>query len=88
MTFVPGASTLMALRSSAQERRQTLQEPLWTGRTGGFLRQAELVEISLHDGRTRVVASGPMDGVAQFTDEPDRVYVHTDSGLEAVARDG
>ena len=35
---------------------------MWTGRTGGFLRQAELVQINLSDGTMRVIASGPMDG--------------------------
>ena len=88
VTFVPGAHSIMALRSSAMERQQTLQEPMWTGRTGGFLRQAELVEISLGDGTSRVIASGPMDGAAQFTAERDRLYLNTDAGLEAVARDG
>jgi WD40 repeat protein len=88
VVFVPGGMTLMALRSSAQERRETLQEPMWTGRTGGFLRQAELVEISLADGTARVLASGPMDGAPQFTRERDRVYLHTDAGLESLARDG
>ncbi len=88
VAFVPGARSVMALRSSAQERRETLQEPMWTGRTGGFLRQAELVEISLDDGRARVIASGPMDGAPQFTGAADRVYLHTGAGLEAIARDG
>ena len=88
VAFVPGARSVMALRSSAQERRETLQEPMWTGRTGGFLRQAELVEVSLDDGRARVIASGPMDGAPQFTREADRVYLHTGAGLEAIARDG
>jgi Tol biopolymer transport system component len=88
VTFVPGGKTLMALRSSAQERLETLQEPMWTGRTGGFLRQAELVELPLAGGPARVIASGPMDGAAQFTAETDRVYVHTSDGLEAIARDG
>lgn len=88
VAFVPGARSVMALRSSAQERHETLQEPMWTGRTGGFLRQADLVEITLDEGRARVVASGPMDGSPQFTREPDRVYLHTGAGLEAIARDG
>jgi Tol biopolymer transport system component len=88
VTFVPGTNSVMALRSSSQERRETLQEPMWTGRTGGFLRPAELVEISLADASVRVIASGPMDGAPQFTSESDRVYMHTDAGLEAIARDG
>jgi hypothetical protein len=29
-----------------------------------------------------------MDGAPQFTGEADRVYLHTDAGLEAIARDG
>lgn len=88
VVFVPGTRSVMALRSSAAERHRTLQEPMWTGRTGGFLRQAELVEIGLDDGSVRVVTSGPLGGTAQFTRETDRVYVHGDAGLEAVARDG
>jgi Tol biopolymer transport system component len=88
VAFAPGGRSVYALRSSAQERRDTLQEPLWTGRTGGFLRPAELVEVTLADATARVVASGPMDGAPQFTGEPDRVYVHSDAGLEAIARDG
>jgi len=88
VAFVPGTRSVMVLRSSAEERRQTLQEPMWTGRTGGFLRQAELVEIGVDDGAVRMVASGPMDGAPQFTGERDRVYVHTGAGLEAIARDG
>ena len=88
VVFVPEGGAAMALRSSAEERRRTIQEPMWTGRAGGFLRPAELVEIALDDGATRVVASGPMDGAPQFTRERERVYLHTDAGLEAVARDG
>jgi Tol biopolymer transport system component len=88
VAFVPEGGSIMALRSSAEERRRTIQEPMWTGRSGGFLRQAELVEMALDGGAARVVTSGPMDGAAQFTRERDRVYLHTDAGLEAIARDG
>jgi imidazolonepropionase-like amidohydrolase len=88
VVFVPGADAVMALRSPARERNETLQEPMWTGRTGGFLRQAELVELSLRDGSARVIAAGPMDGVPQFTTDAARVHLHTDAGLESIARDG
>ena len=88
VVLVPEGGTVMALRSPADERHATILEPMWTGRSGGFLRPAELVEIALNDGAARVLASGPMDGTAQFTRERDRVYLHTDAGLEAIARDG
>jgi Tol biopolymer transport system component len=88
VVFVPGADAVMALRSPARERHETLQEPMWTGRTGGFLREAELVELSLRDGSARVIAASPMDGVPQFTTDTARIHLHTDAGLESIARDG
>lgn len=88
VSFAPDGKSLLALRSSAQERNQTLQEPLWTTRTSGYMRQADLVQIDLAGGGSRVVCSGALGSAAQFTGEADRLYLHTDAGLEAVARDG
>lgn len=86
--FTPDGAAIMALRSSGHDRRHTLQEPLWTGRSGGFLRQCELVEIAPADGVERVIASGQMSGAPQFTHERGVVYVNTEAGLEKIGRDG
>jgi Tol biopolymer transport system component len=86
--FTPDGRALMVLRSSAYDRLHTAQEPLWTGRSFGPLRQAELVEIPLDGGSPRVLASGPMSGDPHFTADPGAVFVNTGKGLERVARDG
>ena len=83
VAFTPEGDGLMALRSSAHDRRQTIQEPMWTGRSGGFLRQAELIEIALGDGAVRVVTSGLIGGAPQFTRDRSVVHLNTEAGLEA-----
>lgn len=86
--FSPDGQSVLALRSSAYDRLHTAQEPLFTGRSFGGLRQAELVSVPLVGGPARVVASGMMSGDPQFTNEPGRVFVNTDKGLESIALDG
>ncbi len=88
VVFAPDGTHLMALRSSAHDRRHTIQEPQWTGRSGGFLRQAELVEVALAGGAGRVLASGLMSGAPQFANDREDIYLNTDAGLEAIRRDG
>ena len=86
--FTPDGGGLVALRSSAYDRLHTAQEPLWTGRTFGPLRQAELVRIPARGGPDKVLASGRMSGDPHFADDPAFVHVNTDAGLERVAMDG
>ena len=87
--FSPDGSSLLALRSSAYERRHTLKEPaVWVNRSFGALRQADLIQMPAAGGPARVVASGPMDGPAQFTADRRSVFIYTDQGLEAIAVDG
>lgn len=87
--FSPDGRTIFALRSSAYERLHLAQEPLWTGRSFGGLREAELVALPAAGGPARVIASGLMSGDPQFAaTEPGQVVVNTDKGLEAVALDG
>lgn len=86
--FAPDGDEVLTLRSSAYDRLHTAQEPLWTGRNYALLRQAELVAMPAAGGEARVVASGQMSGLPQFTADPARVFLNTDKGLEAIARDG
>ncbi len=86
--LTPDGRALTALRSSAYDRLRTAQEPLWTGRSFGPLRQAELVELPLAGGPGRVVASGKLSGDPHFTTDAGGVFVNTDKGLERIARDG
>ncbi|MDR3511355.1 MAG: amidohydrolase family protein [Caulobacteraceae bacterium] len=87
--FAPDGRTILALRSSAYDRLHMAQEPLWTGRSFGGLRQAELVELPAGGGPARVIASGLMSGDPQFVAaQPGQVFVNTDKGLERVALDG
>ena len=86
--FTPDGKALIVLRSSAYDRRHTAQEPLWTGRSFGPLRHAELVWIPLDRGNARVLAYGKMSGDPHFTDDAGAVFVNTDKGLERVALEG
>ncbi|WP_133254986.1 amidohydrolase family protein [Phenylobacterium hankyongense] len=86
--FTPDGRSLMALRSSAYERMHTLQEPLWTGRAFGPLRQADLIAVPLQGGAAKVVATGQMSGTPQFTRDPARVFIVSDQGLDSIGLDG
>jgi Tol biopolymer transport system component len=87
--FSPDGGEILALRSSAYDRLHTAQEPLWTGRNYGPLRQAELVALPASGGKARLLASGQMSGEPQFASTaPGEVFLNTDKGLEAIARDG
>ena len=88
--FAPDGRSLYLLRSSAYDRLHMAQEPLFTGRSFGGLREAELVELSLSGGGApRAVTSGLMSGDPQFVaSAPGRVFLNTDKGLESVALDG
>jgi Tol biopolymer transport system component len=83
--FRPDGRAILALRSSAWDRRHTYQEPLWTGRSYGLLRRAELVELPAAGGAAKVLASGEMSGDPQFVTGSDEIYLNTDKGLEAIA---
>ncbi|HEY1563023.1 MAG TPA: amidohydrolase family protein [Caulobacteraceae bacterium] len=84
--FAPDGRSVLALRSSAHERNEMGQEPLFTGRAFGPLRQADLVEIPLNGGPARVVASGLMSGPAQFGADTASIMQVSDKGLEAIDR--
>lgn len=87
--FSPDGREVLALRSSAFDRLHTAQEPLWTGRNYGPLRQAELISLPSAGGAARVIASGQMSGEPQFASTaPAEVFLNTDKGLEAIAADG
>ena len=86
--YTPDGASILALRSSAYDRLHTAQEPLWTGRSFGGLRQAELVAQPVAGGATKIVAAGLMSGDPQFTSNRSSVFVNTDKGLEAFAIDG
>jgi Tol biopolymer transport system component len=87
--FAPDGRGLLVLRSSAYDRLHMAQEPLFTGRSFGGLREAELVEAPLAGGAARVITSGLMSGDPQFAmSAPGRVFINTDKGLESVALDG
>jgi Tol biopolymer transport system component len=88
--FSPDGRSILALRSSAFDRLHTYQEPAFTGRSYGQLRQAELVELPAAGGAARVITSGEMSGEPQFVAaDPDHAYLNTDKGLEVVGlRDG
>jgi len=87
--FAPDGKSLYLLRSSAYDRLHMAQEPLFTGRSFGGLREAALVELPLTGGPARVITSGLMSGDPQFTSTaPGRVFLNTDKGLEVVALDG
>jgi hypothetical protein len=88
VAFTPKVTPHMALRSARTIDDNTIQEPMWTGRAGGFLRQAELIELKLDDGAVRVVTSGLMGGAPQFTRDRSVVHLNTEGGLEVVRRDG
>jgi Tol biopolymer transport system component len=82
--IAPDGKSVLALRSSAHERNEMGQEPMWTGRAFGPLREADLIETPLNGGPSRVVTSGLISGPAQFT--ADRLLQVDDKGLEAVDR--
>jgi Tol biopolymer transport system component len=86
--FSPDGRTVLALRSSAYDRLHTAQEPLFTGRYLGGLRQAELIATPVAGGAARVVTTGVMSGDPQFTTAPGRVFFNTDRGLESTGLDG
>ncbi len=86
--FSLDGGSLLALRSGVFDRLHTAQEPLWTGRNFGGLRQAELIALPVAGGPGRIVASGLMSGDPQFTAQRGQVFVNTDKGLESIALDG
>ena len=86
--FSPDGARVLVLRSSAYERTHMLQEPLFTGRSFGGLRQAELIDLPVAGGSSRVITSGMISGDPQFTRQPGLVFVNTDKGLESVTLDG
>lgn len=83
--FSPDGRSILALRSSAWDRHHIYQEPAFSSRSYGKLRQAELVELPAAGGAPRVITSGQMSGEPEFVaSDPGHVYVNTDRGLEAV----
>ncbi len=86
--FTPDGGGVVALRSSHYERIHLAQEPVFTGRALGGLRQADLVQISLTGGAERVLASGMIGGVPHFGPGPGEVFVLFEDGLTAVSLDG
>jgi Tol biopolymer transport system component len=79
--FTPDGKFIIALRSSNVERMHTYMEY-------GPLRQAELVMLPLGSSRERVLASGHIGGVPQFTTDRTTVAMMFDDGLNAVKLDG
>ena len=86
--FAPDARSVITLRSSHYERMHLAQEPEFTGRAFGGLRQADLVQIPLAGGAERVIASGMMGGAPHFGADPGEVLVVFEDGLSAVSLDG
>ncbi|HWE45660.1 MAG TPA: amidohydrolase family protein [Caulobacteraceae bacterium] len=87
--FTPDGRDIIVLRSPTRERNLTLQEPPWTGRAYGQIRQADLVGLPANGGASRVIASGAMGGRPQFVaNDPGRVEVIFDDGMGSVALDG
>jgi len=86
--FSPDGRQVLVLRSSAYDRLHMAQEPLFTGRSFGGLRQAELIALPSGGGAARVITSGLLSGDPQFTTQSGRVFLNTDKGLESVALDG
>ncbi|MHB8530382.1 MAG: amidohydrolase family protein [Caulobacteraceae bacterium] len=87
--FSPDGRSLLAFRSSGYARDHTLQEPRFSGRSFGAVRQANLVELPLSGGDGRIIASGEMGGRPQFVDDdPAHVFVMLDKGLSRIALDG
>jgi len=79
--FAPDGKSIVALRSSNFERMHTYMEY-------GPLRQADLVVLPLDSSRERVLASGHIGGVPQFTADRATVVALFDDGLNAVQLDG
>ena len=79
--FTPDGESIIALRSSNFERMHAYMEY-------GPLREADLVVLSLRGSHERVLASGRLGGVPQFTTDRSTVAVIFDDGLNAVKLDG
>jgi Tol biopolymer transport system component len=79
--FTPDGKSIVALRSSNFERTHTYMEY-------GPLRQADLVVLPLGSSRERVLASGHIGGVPQFTADRGTVAALFGDGLNAVQLDG
>lgn len=75
--FTPDGRALLVLRSSSERRMMGYMEY-------GGLRQAELLEISLDSGASRVVYRGELGGPLHFAGNPGRVLLREAQGLRAI----
>ncbi|RIJ27166.1 amidohydrolase family protein [Henriciella mobilis] len=76
--FTPDGTAIIAVRSSADDRRETYMEY-------GQLREAELVLIPLDGSGPRILASGRLGGRPHFSGEPGRVLFNSGKGVGAVS---
>jgi Tol biopolymer transport system component/imidazolonepropionase-like amidohydrolase len=79
--FTPDGQALVAVRSSAQARRETYMEY-------GQLRDAELVLVPLDGGAIKVLANDNIGGTPHFRGVPDEVLINFTDGIHAISLDG
>ena len=79
--FTPDGKSLIAVRSSADVRRETYMEY-------GQLREAELVLVPLDGGRITVLTSGRIGGTPHFRGSPDEVLINFADGVHAISTIG
>ncbi|MDB6041926.1 MAG: hypothetical protein JWM63_477 [Gammaproteobacteria bacterium] len=75
--FTRDGSTVLAVRSNNQGRLNLAMEY-------GQIREAQLVELPLSGGATRVIYSGQFGGKPHFGAIPNGVYVRTATGLTPI----
>ncbi|MFN3312163.1 MAG: amidohydrolase family protein [Hyphomonas sp.] len=76
--FTPDGRSMVAVRSDAEDRRQTYKE-------FGQWREADLVLLPLDGAPERVLTSGWLGGTPHFGSDPDEILISTGDGIEAVS---
>lgn len=76
--FTPDGTAIIAVRSSADDRRKTYMEY-------GQLREAELILIPLNGSAPRTLASGRIGGRPHFAEDGGSVLINSGKGVEAVS---
>ncbi|WP_300379080.1 amidohydrolase family protein [Henriciella sp.] len=76
--FTPDGAAIIAVRSTAEGRNTTYME-------FGQLRAAELVYMPLDGSPSRILTSGRIGGTPHFGPDPDKVFINTEHGVEAIS---